>query len=204
MTLAAFLTVAALLTMGAISPGPAVLMSARTGLTEGMRTGLFLAMGIGLGAVFWAGLALSGLAVLFKVAPTVLWVFKIAGGLYLIWMAWGMWRHAPEPLMDTAAAAAPRSALSALRLGLVTQLSNPKPAVLLSAIFIGTVPPQTPAWVLACLLSYLFLVESIWNTIVARIFSFQTTRAAYIGAKTAIDRSFGGLLALLGLKIALA
>ena len=35
----------------AVSPGPAVLMSARTGLTEGFRTGLMLAMGIGAGAV---------------------------------------------------------------------------------------------------------------------------------------------------------
>ena len=201
MTLAAFLTVATLLTLGAISPGPAVLMSARTGVTEGLRTGVFLAMGIGLGAVFWALLAMSGLALLFQIAPTLLWVFKIAGGLYLVWMAWGMWRHAPEPLADLTGMP-PRSALSALRLGLVTQLSNPKPAVLLSAIFIGTIPPGTPLWIKAALLVYLFIVETTWNTIVARIFSFQSTRRAYIGAKTVIDRSFGGLLALLGVKIA--
>jgi threonine/homoserine/homoserine lactone efflux protein len=201
MTLTAFLAVAALLTMGAISPGPAVLMSARTGVTEGMRTGLFLAMGIGLGAVFWALLALSGLAMLFQIAPTLLWAFKIAGGLYLVWMAWGMWRHAPEPLPDRGGTP-PRSALSAFRLGLFTQLSNPKPAVLLSAIFIGTVPPHTPVWTLAALLAYLFTVETCWNTVVARVFSFERTRRAYIGAKTLIDRSFGGLLALLGLKIA--
>ena len=66
MTLTAFFTVATLLTLGAISPGPAVLMSARTGVTEGLRTGFFLAMGIGLGAVFWALLAMSGLALLFQ------------------------------------------------------------------------------------------------------------------------------------------
>lgn len=201
MTLAAFLTVATLLTMGAISPGPAVLMSARTGVTEGMRTGFFLALGIGLGAVFWSVLALSGLAMLFKIAPTLLWAFKIAGGLYLVWMAWGMWRHAPDPLPDVSQTP-PRRPLSAFRLGLVTQLSNPKPAVLLSAIFIGTIPPGTPVWQLAALLTYLFTVETTWNTIVARIFSFQSTRRAYIGAKTAIDRSFGGLLAILGIKIA--
>lgn len=35
MTLAAFLTFAGLVIFAAISPGPAVLMSARTGLTEG-------------------------------------------------------------------------------------------------------------------------------------------------------------------------
>lgn len=201
MTLAAFLAVAALLTMGAVSPGPAVLMSARTGVTEGLRTGFFLAMGIGLGAVIWAALALSGLAALFKIAPALLWAFKIAGGLYLIWMAVQMWRHAADPLPDTTGLP-PRSALSAFRLGLVTQLSNPKPAIVLSAIFIGTVPPGTPLWVLVCLLSFLFTVETLWNTIVARVFSLPATRRAYVGAKSAMDRSFGGLLALLGAKIA--
>jgi threonine/homoserine/homoserine lactone efflux protein len=200
-TLAAFIAVAGLLTLGAISPGPAVLMSARTGVTEGLRTGFFLSLGIGAGAVFWATLALSGLAVIFKVAPTLLWAFKIAGGLYLVWMAIGMWRHAPEPLADVTDAP-PRSAGSAFRLGLFTQLANPKPAVLLSAIFIGTVPPDTPLWVLAMLLGFLFAVEAGWNTIVARIFSLDRTRRAYTGMKPMIDRAFGGLLGLLGLKIA--
>ncbi len=201
MTLAAFVAVATLLTLGAISPGPAVLMSARTGVTEGLRTGFFLSVGIGFGAVFWAVLALSGLALLFQIAPALLWSFKIAGGLYLIWMAIGMWRHAPDPLPDMTGTP-PRTAWSAFRLGLFTQLSNPKPAVLLSAIFIGTIPPGTPVWVLVSLLVYLFTVETTWNTIVARVFSFQSTRRAYVGAKSVIDRTFGGILALLGVKIA--
>lgn len=201
MTSAAFIGVAGLLTLGAISPGPAVLMSARTGVTEGLRTGFFLSLGIGAGAVFWATLALSGLAVIFQIAPTLLWAFKIVGGLYLVWMAIGMWRHAAEPLAEVTDAP-PRSAASAFRLGLVTQLANPKPAVLLSAIFIGTVPPDTPLWVLAALLGFLFMVEAGWNTIVARIFSLDRTRAAYVGMKPMIDRAFGGLLGLLGLKIA--
>ncbi len=201
MTLAAFLAVAGLLTMGAVSPGPAVLMAARTGVSEGLRTGFFLSLGIGAGAVIWAVLALSGLAMIFELAPTLLWAFKIAGGLYLVWMAYGMWRHAAEPLPDLTDAA-PRTAASAFRLGLFTQLSNPKPAVLLSAIFIGTVPPATPLWVLVALLSFLFTVETGWNTIVARIFSLDRTRRAYTGAKPVIDRVFGGLLGLLGIKIA--
>jgi threonine/homoserine/homoserine lactone efflux protein len=200
-SLAAFLAVAGLLTLGAISPGPAVLMSARTGVSEGMRTGFFLSLGIGAGAVFWAVLALSGLAVIFQIAPTLLWAFKIAGGLYLVWMAIGMWRHAAEPLPDLTDAP-PRTAASAFRLGLFTQLSNPKPAVLLSAVFVGMVPPGTPLWVLVALLCYLFAAETGWNTVVARIFSFETTRRAYTGAKPAIDRVFGGLLGLLGLKLA--
>jgi threonine/homoserine/homoserine lactone efflux protein len=202
MTLAAFLAVAFLHLMAAISPGPAVLMSARTGATEGLRTGAFLAMGIGAGAVVWAAAALFGLALLFQAAPALLWGLKILGGLYLIHMAWGMWRDADWPLDMAETGRPPRSAASAFRLGLITQLSNPKPAVLFSAIFIGTVPQGTPLWVIAALLCVVFLNEAIWNTLVARIFSFKRSKTAYISLKTIIDRSFGGLLALLGLKIA--
>jgi threonine/homoserine/homoserine lactone efflux protein len=202
MTLTAFLAVALLHLMAAISPGPAVLMAARTGVTEGMRTGAFLAIGIGAGAVVWASAALFGLALVFQAAPALLWTLKIAGGLYLIHMAWRMWVAADRPLDLSQDARPPRSAFSAFRLGLMTQLSNPKPAVLFSAIFIGTVPQGTPFWVIAALLVVVFLNEAIWNTVVARIFSFEQTKTAYISLKTIIDRCFGGLLALLGLKIA--
>ena len=203
MTLTAFIAVALLHLMAAISPGPAVLMAARTGVTEGLRTGAFLAMGIGAGGVIWAAAALFGLALVFQAAPSLLWALKIAGGAYLIFMAWGMWRGADTPLDMNAASKTPRSAASAFKLGLWTQLANPKPAVLFSAIFIGTVPPGTPYWVVAALLAVVFLNETIWNILVARIFSLDRTRRAYISLKSVIDRIFGGMLALLGVKVAL-
>ena len=98
MTLAAFLAVAMLHLMAAISPGPAVLMAARTGVTEGLRTGAFLALGIGAGGVIWAAAALFGLAMVFQAAPALLWALKVIGGLYLIWLAIGLWRQADQPL----------------------------------------------------------------------------------------------------------
>lgn len=201
MTPAAFLAFALLSLMAAVSPGPAVLMAARTGVTEGMRTGMFLALGMGAGAVVWASAALFGLAIVFSVAPALLIGLKLVGGAYLLWMAWHLWRDADKPIAD-AGARPPRSAWAAFRLGLVTQLANPKPAVMFSAIFVGTVPPQTPGWVLAALLVVVFLNESLWNTFVARVFSLERTRAGYLRLKGVLDRVFGGLLALLGLKIA--
>ena len=202
MTLAAFLAFAGLTLLGAISPGPAVLMSARTGLTEGFRTGLFLAIGIGAGAVFWGSAAMFGLNLLFAYAPGLLWALKIVGGAYLVWMGWNLWRSAPEPLDPADDRPVPRSALSAFWLGLATQLANPKPAVLLSAIFLGTIPPGTPGWVYAALLAVLFCNEALWNIAVVRVFSLDRTRRVYLSLKTIIDRCFGGLLALLGVKIA--
>ncbi len=202
MTLAAFLAFSLLTLLGAISPGPAVLMSARTGLTEGFRTGAFLAAGIGAGAVFWATCAMSGLGLLFAWAPSLLIALKLAGGAYLVWIGVTLWRDAAKPFATTDARPTPRAPLSALRLGLVTQLTNPKPVVLLSAIFLGTVPPGTPLWQRLALLAVLFTFETGWNILVARIFSLDRTRAAYISLKSIIDRAFGGLLILLGAKIA--
>jgi threonine/homoserine/homoserine lactone efflux protein len=202
MTLAAFFAVALLHLMAAISPGPAVLMAARTGVSEGMRTGFFLAMGIGAGAVVWAAAALFGLNIIFQTAPALLWALKFGGAAYLLWMAWKMFRHAAEPMDLSQTGKPPRSDLSAFRLGLYTQLANPKPAVLFSAIFIGTVPAGTAAWIYGALLMVVFLNECIWCTAVARVFSFERTKSGYISLKTLIDRVFGGMLAVLGVKIA--
>ena len=202
MTLAAFLTFAGLVIFAAISPGPAVLMSARTGLTEGFRTGVMLALGIASGAVIWAMAAMFGLNLVFAAAPSLLWLLKIGGAAYLLWMAWHLWRDAKTPLMTADSRPTPRSPLAAYRLGLWTNLANPKAAVMFSSIFLGTLQDNTPLWELGLLLAVIFLAETLWNTLVARIFSFEQSRTRYISLKTIIDRSFGGLLALLGVKIA--
>jgi threonine/homoserine/homoserine lactone efflux protein len=202
MTPAAFAAFAALSLFAAISPGPAVLMAARTGLTEGFRTGAMLSLGIGAGAVVWASAAMFGLNILFAAAPALLWALKLGGGAYLIWMGVQLWRGARQPFDTSDSRALPRSSASAFKLGLFTQLANPKPAVMFSAIFLGTVPQDTPLWVYGALLAVVMCNETLWNILVARIFSLDRTRARYISLKTIIDRSFGGLLALLGLKIA--
>ncbi|MBJ2153970.1 LysE family translocator [Paracoccus sp. IB05] len=201
MGLSAFLAAYVLHLIAAASPGPAVLMTARTAVTEGMRTSFFLACGIGFGAVFWALAALFGLAVLFRLAPALFWGFRILGALFLLWIAFNMWRHAPEPLGDNSDHP-PRGALAALWLGLATQFANPKAAVFFGAIFVGTVPPGTTWPWLTALLIAVFLNEVLFNLLIARLFSLERTRRAYARLKTVIDRCFGGILALLSFKIA--
>lgn len=202
MTLAAFLSAWFLHLIAAASPGPAVLMSARIAVTEGLRAALWLAIGLGLGAVVWATAALFGLAVLFKLAPALFIGFKLAGALFLLWIAFQMWRHAKAPLPEASATAAPRGVLSAIWLGIATQLANPKPAVFFGAVFVGTVPANTNAAWLLLLLAVIFANEVACNIIVARLFSFDRSRRAYMRLKAGIDRCFAGLLALVAVKIA--
>lgn len=202
MTLAAFLASWLLCLAAAMTPGPAVLMSARIGLREGLATGAALAAGIGAGAVFWATTALFGLSILFEYAPALLIAMKWLGALYLCYLAYKMWRHADEAMEAADTSVAPRSKFGAFKLGVLTQLSNPKGPIFFGAVFAGTVPDTAPVWMLCALLVLIFIGEMVWNIAVVRIFSFEKTRKGYTNLKGVFDRVFGGALAVLGLKIA--
>lgn len=204
MTLTALIAVYLVQLAAAISPGPAILLAARTGLQRGFTAGAWLSVGVGLGACFWAVAALFGLSILFQLAPALLSVMKIVGALYLLWFAWNIWRHAPDPVVaDPEGAEGPVTALSMLRLGLVTQLMNPKPALFFGTVFLTFVPPDAPAWAYAAILAMVFINDTGCAMLVSRVFSFERTRRAYLGLKTVFERLFGGLMALLGLKLAL-
>lgn len=47
-----------------------------------------------------------------------------------------------------------------------------------SSIFLGTLQDSTPLWELGLLLAVIFLAESLWNALVARIFSFEQSPGA--------------------------
>jgi threonine/homoserine/homoserine lactone efflux protein len=81
--------------------------------------------------------------------PSLLWALKIGGAAYLLWMAWHLWRDAKTPF-TTKTASGPALGLAAYRLGLWTNLSNPKAAVMFSSIFLGTLNARHALWVLAC------------------------------------------------------
>lgn len=202
MTFAGFATIYVLHLMASISPGPAVLMAARTGLTEGRRTGFFLALGIGIGGVIWASAAMSGLAIVLQSAPMLMWGLKLIGAAYLLYLAVQMWRGADQPLDLTQASQIPRGAAAAVWKGVATQLTNPKTVAMFSAIFIGTVPAGTALWQYGAVLVAVLFNETVWCSLVARIFAADRTRAGYVSLKSIIDRAFGGMLAVLGLKLA--
>ncbi len=203
MTLTAFLASWLLCLAAAMTPGPAVLMSARIGLREGLATGTALSAGIGAGAVFWASTALFGLSILFDYAPALLIALKILGAVYLMYLAYKMWAHADEPIEQSDETRTPRGKFAAFKLGVLTQLANPKGPIFFGAVFAGTIPESAPLWILGLLLALIFIGEMAWNIIVVRIFSFEKTRRGYISLKGVFDRVFGAGLAALGAKIAI-
>ncbi|WP_163850035.1 LysE family translocator [Pseudooceanicola aestuarii] len=202
MTFAAYLSVVMIHLLAAMSPGPSFVVCVRVAVTRGFGTAVGLALGFGLGAMLWAGAALAGLALLFELVPQLFTAMKLLGGIFLIWIGWQMWRHAPEPLDMETGALDRMSFGRAMRFGFLTFATNPKPAVFFGAVFVGLVPAGTSLPVLVALIAAIFANETLWYIVVARVFSLPRARALYIRLKSWIDRAFGTLLALFGLKIA--
>ncbi len=197
-----FLSILGAVTLGAISPGPSFVFVVRTSLALSRRDGIAAALGMGAGGVIFAGLALFGLqAVLAKIA----WLYaalRLAGGLYLLYLAFRLWRGAAEPIVVPSSAE--RRAPGPLRsfwLGLATQLSNPKTAIVYGSIFAALLPPAPPAWIFVALPPAVMLIEIGWYTIVAVTFSSERPRAAYLRGKRWIDRAAGAVMGALGLRL---
>ncbi len=202
MTFGIFLSIIAIHLAAAVSPGPSFVVALRTAASEGFAVACALAFGFGCGAVLWAAGAVAGIAVLFELVPALFTSLKLIGAAFLLFLGLMMWRHATDPFEEPDADIPPRSPKSAIRLGVSTFVANPKTAIFFGAVFVGLVPADTSLAWKAIILLAVFINETIWYIIVAGIFSRAPARAAYIRAKAWIDRGFGTLIALFGLKIA--
>jgi threonine/homoserine/homoserine lactone efflux protein len=200
--LAAFLGA---LVVGVVSPGPSFVFVARTAIALSRRDGLAAALGMGVGGVAFGALAILGVHALLTQASWLYLALKLAGGLYLLWMAIGLWRSAAEPIHVVAdAAGRGRGGLRSFAAGLATQLSNPKAVVVYGSVLAAILPADPPGWMIVTLPPIIFAVEAGWYGIVAIAFSSERPRSAYLGAKRWIDRVAGCVLGALGLRLIVA
>ena len=113
-----------------LTPGPNMIYLVSRSITQGRRAGLISLGGVALGFLVYLAAATAGIAAVFALVPPVYDALKIGGALYLLYLAW----NAVKP--GGHSAFAPRTDLPAdpprklFTMGLVTNLLNPKIAVL--------------------------------------------------------------------------
>ena len=122
---------------------------------------------------------------------------------YLVYLGYRLWRGARDPLV-VARSDEPRTSRKWARsflFGLVTQLSNPKTAIVYASVFAALLPRETPLSVALLIPLLVFVVEAGWYAVVAVALSAPASRMAYLRYKSWLDRAAGGVMALLGIKL---
>jgi len=191
------------LMLGAISPGPTFIYVAKNSMAISRKHGLFTALGTGTGtgAAIFGLLAVMGLQAILLAVPSAYLALKIFGGLYLLWLAYKIIKHAKEPMASTEGAVHNMSYAQAFRLGLITQLSNPKIAIVLASIFTALLPKEIPTYFYVVLPMLCFFIDAGWYSLVAVALSAEGPRKVYLKSKAVFDRIAGGVMTLLGLKL---
>jgi len=196
--LLAVLGIAGAITLGAMSPGPSFVLVARTSVARSRADGLAMALAMGVGGVLFAVLALAGVQVVLATVPVLYGILKVLGGVYLVYLAWMLWRHAAKPIeLEKVSTSSRRS----FWLGLATQVSNPKTAVVYASVFVSLLPKEMPLWAMLVLPLLIFCIEAGWYSIVALALSSPAPAAAYLRWKRWIDRIAGGVMGLLGVRL---
>ncbi|WP_020593763.1 LysE family translocator [Kiloniella laminariae] len=207
----AIFSILGVIAIGAITPGPSFILVAQISLSRSRNHGIAAAAGMGAGAILFAILALLGLQMIFIEIDWLYAAFKIFGGLYLVYLGIRIWRGAKNSLVsvDTAGCevgisqetAEKTTCFRAFVHAFMTQISNPKAAIIYSGVFAVFLPSETSFWFPLVLLPAIMLLETSWYIVVACALSAPVSRTIYLRAKTGIDRVAGSLMGLLGLKL---
>ncbi len=120
----------------AITPGPAVLLTAGQAISRGFGAGFAVVLGTQAGNLVYFVLSAAGIGAILVTSETAFTIVKYAGAAYLIWLgARTIWnaRHAMEPGPPARVPIWQHPFMQ----GLVNQLANPK-----SILFWGAMFPQ--------------------------------------------------------------
>lgn len=189
------------LVLGVISPGPSFLLVAQTAMSHSRKKALFISLGMGIGAMVFAILAQTGVYILLKTLPRLFFIFEILGGLYLCYLAFSILKYAKKPLDTQIHLEKKVSLLRSFSLGLFTQLSNPKTAIIIGSIFAAFMPENAPILSYFLLALIAFCLDCGWYSIVAVTLSTQKAQKAYIKYKTLISYLSSCIMLGIGCKL---
>ena len=130
---------------------------------------------------------------------------QVAGGTYLVYLGAITWRgaDAPPPAAQTRREGDGAGGWRPFRRGLYTNLTNPKAAVFFGSILAPVLDQAASAWVVAAAIAIVVANALWWHCLLAVLFARPPVRRWYARSKRVIDRLVGGLLVLLGGRLAL-
>ncbi len=197
----AYLTLLAAWSLAVAAPGPDVLAVLRTGAAHGRRGALAVGLGVVSGIACWIVLALTGLSVVIAAHAGVYTVVRVAGACFLMWLGvrtlWSTRRAAPTGDGEGQAPVV-EGVGRCYRLGLMTNLANPKALIFFGALFSTLLPSSAGAADRAEVGASMLVIALVWFAVVAGLAGSATVVAGYRRARRAIDRAVGGLFVGIG------
>lgn len=196
----------ALVALGMVlTPGPNMIYLVSRSVSQGWRAGMVSLLGTMVGFVLYMTMANLGLAAVFILVPWLYVGLKLAGAGYLLWLAWRTLRPGGVALFE--ARSLPRDSRAKLfRMGLLTNLLNPKAAVMYVALIPQFIDPSAGSVMLqgfvlgSIQISVSMLINAAIILVAGSLATFVATRPAWIRRQRKIT---GTMLGAAGIALAI-
>ena len=189
--------------MAVMSPGPDFFMAIRNSLTYSRKTGIYTAIGFGIGIGIHIIYCSVGLALIISKSILAFNVIKFLGAGYLIFIGIQSILSKSNNNVEVKDTVNKDdiSPLKAIRIGFLTNVLNPKATLFFLSLFTFVIGPSTPNFILALLGGIMMLNTTIWFSLVAIFFTQQRIQKTFYKFQKTFNRIFGGVLILIGLKL---
>jgi RhtB (resistance to homoserine/threonine) family protein len=197
----AFAAVAAVIV---VVPGPDMALVLRNGVAYGRHAAVATALGISAGLFVWALAAALGIAALLHASGMAFTLLKLAGAAYLVWLGVRALREAwRESGGESPESRSQRRRTSPFREGLLTNLFNPKVALVYTTLIPQFVDRGGSELVQTFLLAGVFIAMGLlwligYALLVAKIGSLLRRSAV----RRAVNAVAGTVLTALGVRLA--
>ncbi|ASV88194.1 lysE type translocator family protein (plasmid) [Ochrobactrum quorumnocens] len=185
------------------SPGPSNMAIMATAMRDGRLPALVLAAGVITGSLFWAVLTATGLSAVLATYAQALFIIKILGGVYLLYLAFRAGKSALKPMSGIAqnTTAGVPHCRSLYRQGLLMHIGNPKAILAWIAIMsLGFRADVPPGMLLAIIGGCAFLGIIVFGGY-AILFSTASMIAFYARLRRWIEAVLSVIFAAAGLKL---
>jgi threonine/homoserine/homoserine lactone efflux protein len=196
----------ALVALGLVlTPGPNMAYLVSRAITQGRSAGFVSLGGVGLGFIVYLLLAAFGITAMLFAVPVAYGVLRAAGAAYLAWLAWKALRPGGSSPFELRALA-PDSPRRLFAMGFLTNLLNPKAALLYLSLLPQFVEPSR-GHVLAQTLLLGTVQISVSLIVNACIVASAGTVAQFLQGQPVWARAqrylMGGVLGVLAARMAL-
>lgn len=189
--------------LGLMSPGPNILAVMGTSMSVNRKSGMALAMGVATGSFCWAVITASGLSALIVAYGSALFLIKILGGAYLLWLAYKSFRSAfsAHDIEAKALTGSNQTMWFYFSRGFIVQMTNPKAAFSWIAIIALGMGTGAPVWVAAAIVIGTTTLSIGMHAIYAVAFSTAPMIRVYAKGRRWIQGAMGTFFTVAGLKL---
>ena len=199
MSWTAWVSLATICILGAMSPGPSLAVIIRNTVAGGRATGLATALAHGVGVGVYALLVAFGLGLLVTGSEVLFRIVQLAGAAFLAYLGVTALLSTGSAEPETAEVAAGKA--RGARDGFLIAFLNPKIAVWFLALFSQFLRPEAGAVEKVMMAGLAAFIDAAWYAVVAIVLS-QGSILEWLRRRSLwVDRIFGVILIALALRV---